>query len=192
MKSAIRIISIALAMSICAITLSAQSYRSSYSTNGDSVYYDGRPIHGADAYSFQILGHGYAKDCHYVYLDGRVLEYVDPNGFRVMDRGFGEMEREPDGRGRQQDMRPEGRGDGRGEGGYYKSKWEVFYNGRKIEDASAQSFVELGQGYAKDSFNVYYKGRKIEGAMPSSFVIDRDGYAHDTFETYYFGKKISD
>lgn len=176
---------------VACTAVSAQSYRSSYSRNGDSVYYDGRAIPQADAASFQTLGHGYAKDRYNVYLDGKVLEYIDPVGFCVRQNSS---------------SRPGGnndRGDCNGDcrhcdkdscqGGkslYYKSQWDVYYDGRKIEDASAKSFVELGQGYAKDSFNVFYKGRKLEGAIPSKFVVDHDGYAHDTFSTYRYGKKI--
>ncbi len=179
-------ISAIILLALAALGAQAQSYRSSYSTNGDSVYYDGRPINGADAYTFQILGHGYAKDCHYVYLDGRVLEYADPSGFRVMDRGYTPMPL-PRPEVRSGARRPSPRKE---TDSYYKTKWDVYYNGCKVVDAVAQSFVDLGFGYGKDKFNVFYNGVKIDGAMPSSFVIDKDGYAHDTFETYYYGQKL--
>jgi len=187
---------IAILMLTAVMAASAQSYRSSYSRNGDSVYYDGRAIPQADAASFQILGHGYAKDRHNVYLDGKVLEYVDPVGFCVRQNAA----RRPD-----DGCRPNGNTGGKGPeagspGGdphhgehkslYYKSQWDVYYDGKKIPDASPKSFEELGQGYAKDSFNVYYKGKKVEGAIPSKFKIDHDGYAHDSFSTYRYGKKI--
>lgn len=190
-------------MAVLGVTpaLSAQNYRSAYSMNGSSVYYDGIPIQEANAKSFQILGYGYAKDANFVYLDGRVLEFVDPYGFRVIDNSH---QREPQpgdfdhGHGSPHDPSLEhspnhghNHKNHREKSGYFKSNWDVFYDGGQIEGAHAQSFVELEYGYAKDSFNVYYKGRKVDGAMPSKFVIDRDGYAHDTFGTYYRGEKIS-
>ena len=36
----------------------------------------------------------------------------------------------------------------------------------------------------------YFDGKKIDGASPDSFKCDRDGYARDNWNTYYWGKKI--
>ena len=46
------------------------------------------------------------------------------------------------------------------------------------------------EGYTKDSFRVFYKGKKIDGATASSFVVLDNGYAKDNFSTYYKGNKI--
>lgn len=67
---------------------------------------------------------------------------------------------------------------------------EVFYRGRKLEDASAHSFSDLGHGYAKDAFNVYYKGKEIDDATAGTFTILKDGYAKDAFNAYYKGRRI--
>ena len=74
-------------------------------------------------------------------------------------------------------------------GGYAKSSFDVYYEGREIKDASVTSFKYLGYGYAKDAFNVYYHGRVIKDASVTSFTILKDGYAKDAFNTYYCGKK---
>lgn len=76
-------------------------------------------------------------------------------------------------------------------GAYFKDTFNVYYNGVKMTDASASSFVDLGHGYAKDDFCVYFHGQKLEDAMPSSFKVMNDGYACDAFNTYYHGKKIN-
>ena len=65
----------------------------------------------------------------------------------------------------------------------------VLYNGRKISDR-ASSFKDLGWGYGKDTFEVYYMGRKINDARSSSFKVLKDGYAEDAFDTYYRGKVV--
>ncbi len=74
--------------------------------------------------------------------------------------------------------------------GYGKDSFDVYYMGEKIKRASASSFKVLGYGYSKDSFNVYYNGVEIKGASANSFKVDSRGYAHDSFDTYYWGKKI--
>lgn len=74
-------------------------------------------------------------------------------------------------------------------GRYAKDTWNVYYQGRKVDGASASSFVDLGAGYGKDTWSVYYQGRKID-ASSSSFVPLDDGYAKDTWCVYYQGRKI--
>lgn len=190
------------------LVVNAQNYKSNYSIESNGVYYNGGLIDEADASTFIILGHGYAKDRNNVYMEGRILKYVDPFSFRLVERydDYNGSDRQYNGH--------------RG-GGYFKSNFDVFYDGRKIEDASASTFRELEDGYAKDAFNVYYRGRKVDDASANSFkkvgggyfkdafnfyfrgrkVDDAsantfeytgNGYAHDSFNTYYQGKKVSD
>ena len=193
-----------------ATALSAQNYTPEYSVRGGVAYYHNRPMRYADVHTFTILGHGYAKDRFNVYLNGQILAYVDPAFFRLKASGHqlspGDelIQKEPyvttD---------------------YFKTSTGVFFRGRKIKSADADSFQDLGdgyardtfraffmgeqmtgvnsdalqtlgQGYAKDTFRVYYFGHRIEGANPDSFKILRDGYAEDTFHTYYRGQRVSD
>ncbi len=74
--------------------------------------------------------------------------------------------------------------------GYSKDTWSAYYNGKKIDGASASSFNSIGDGYAKDTWNAYYDGRKINGASASSFKSIGNGYAKDTWNTYRYGQKI--
>ena len=74
---------------------------------------------------------------------------------------------------------------------YMVSGWEVYYEGHKVQGATASSFKDLGFGYGKDVFNVYYFGEKIKGASGSSFELLVDGYSKDAFNAYYRGQKIN-
>ncbi len=56
-------------------------------------------------------------------------------------------------------------------GGYGKDAWTVYYCGRKVEGAAAQSFVVLGRGYAKDAWRVYFEGAAIPGASSATFEV---------------------
>lgn len=76
-------------------------------------------------------------------------------------------------------------------GVYVCDNFNVYYNGRKVADASVNTFMELGRSYAKDAFNVYYKGRKISNASPNTFQVLRNGYAKDAFNAYYRGREIN-
>lgn len=162
------------------ISANAQNNRAFYSIERGMVYFNGQPMPYADAQTFQILGYGYAKDRQHVYMDGYILEYVEPLSFRLKEdrhrpyAGYDEWDRPPH------------------TYGYYKTKFDVFFNGRKIEDASASTFKELGEGYAKDSFNVYYLGNKIPDASANTFRILGGGYSRDAFNVYFYGKEIPD
>lgn len=158
--------------SFISVQLSAQPARGGYHIDrmNQTVYFCDTPISDADILTFRDLGYGYAKDNRHVYLYGEILLYVDPATFRV-SRQYG-----PDG--------------GTHKRGYLISSFDVFYNGKKVEDASAQSFEVLKDGYAKDAFNVYWNGKKIQDASSHSFEVLRDGYAKDAFNTYYLGKRI--
>ena len=61
-------------------------------------------------------------------------------------------------------------------GAYSKDNWTVYYEGRKVKGASAQTFEELGEGYGKDAWKVYYRGKELPGASPGSFEVPRDGW----------------
>lgn len=75
---------------------------------------------------------------------------------------------------------------------YYKDTFTVYYNGKKVEEANASSFVELRYGYAKDTFNAYYRGQKINDARGHSFEALAPNYAKDTWNVYYRDRIIKD
>lgn len=177
----------ALTVVVCMLFVSvafAQNGHSDYQIKGDRVLYNGRTI-AADVRSFKILGHGYAKDNMNVYLDGMVLRYVDPSTFRLYvkapeRRPFSNI---PRGRGIHESNRsyaPK----------YVVTNFDVMFDGRKVQGASANSFKDLHDGYAMDAFTVYYFGEKLNGAESSSFRNLGAGYALDAFGVYYRGEKM--
>jgi hypothetical protein len=74
---------------------------------------------------------------------------------------------------------------------YIKDTFNVYYNGRKVQDAVSNSFEDLGYGYGKDAFNVFYNGNTIPGAFALNFRLTGNGYATDSFNTYYYGRKLN-
>ena len=176
-------LTIVICMSFVSVAF-AQRGMSDYQIKGDKVFYNGRAI-AADVRTFRILGHGYAKDRMNVYLDGMVLRYVDPSTFRLHvstpePRGLGSVSR---GRGVPEPnhyFAPK----------YVVSRYDVMFDGRKVQGASANTFKDLHDGYAMDAFTVYYFGEKLNGAVSSSFRNLGAGYALDAFGVYYRGEKM--
>lgn len=77
-------------------------------------------------------------------------------------------------------------------GGYRKDAWTVWYRGREVEEASAQSFVDLGFGYGKDNWAVFFEGRKIKEASAQSFAVLSGGYARDNWKVFWCGRELPD
>ena len=73
--------------------------------------------------TYVVLGHGYAKDSENVYLNGQVLPWVDPHTFSL--------------------KRCDGHQSYRCFEKYVISHFDVFYDGKKLDDASASSFSNL-------------------------------------------------
>lgn len=181
-----------------AFTAMAQPGKDDYriDRSGGIVYFCGTPVRDADCHTFRDLGYGYAKDSRHVYRYGEILEYVDPASFRV-DRRFGPDPGHETVPGYHKPLRPGQSRPGTGVrhpeldcGDYYKTDFDVFYNGRKIEGAFASTFEILRDGYAKDAFHVYWKGNPVQDASSSTFKVTGNGYAEDAFHTYYFGRRI--
>ena len=62
-----------------------------YGVDRNAVYYEGRMMAGADARTFEYLGHGYARDRNVVYYRGEVIRGANPRTFRVV----GDVEEQP-------------------------------------------------------------------------------------------------
>lgn len=74
---------------------------------------------------------------------------------------------------------------------YIVTDFDVYYDGMKVQGASASTFVSLGHGYGKDAFNVFYDGMKIQGASANSFELLGFGYAKDAFSVFCDGVKLN-
>ena len=170
-----------------------------YGVDRNAVYYEGRMMAGADARTFEYLGHGYARDRNVVYYRGEVIRGANPRTFRVV----GDVEEQPtivfpDERTPDYDRRgsadwerfPEELLPGNSLGfGYSKTNFDVYYLGKKI-GASSSSFQVLSFGYAKDAFNAYYRGREIPDCNVRNFECMGRGVARDDENKYYLGQKV--
>ncbi len=90
--------------------------------------------------------------------------------------------------------------------GYAKDKYNVYMDGRVLENVDPSSFrlkepsswrnqgrnEELPpshRGYYKTKFNVYYGNKKLD-AHAQSFEELGGGYAKDSFTVFYYGQKV--
>lgn len=173
-----------------------------YGLDRNNVFFNGQLVVGVDRRSFTYLGYGYAKDRYRVFYKGKILPGADPRTFKVVgDEEYDDVwqpqtGRQPYDRGgytdrfdRLPDQLLPGNSLGQG---YSQTPDDVFFNGRKIEDAMKSTFQVLKDGYARDAFNVYYMGTRISDAMQSTFRVMIDGYAKDAFNVYFWGRKIPD
>lgn len=171
----------------------AQNNRHDYLVRGNQVEHNGHRMPNADARSFTILGHGYAKDFQNVYYNGEILPFVDPQSFRLRDM--------PPAPGSNIHV---GRGDSPAAPGNYgpgtpahpdfsymvMPNGDVLFNGKLLKNAYGRSFKDLGGGYGKDNLTVFYMGKEIKGAFSSSFQVLADGYSKDSSDVYYLGNEI--
>ncbi len=166
--------------------------RGGYTKDAWSVYYAGRKVEGLSSSGFVDLGGGYGKDAWTVVYRGRKIEGAAAQSFEYVGRGRAKVAWRSYFRGRPESDRcgavcdpgcPLG-------DGYAAECGEIYFRGRKVEGAAAQSFEVLGDGYGKDAWTVYYCGRKVEGAAAQSFVVLGRGYAKDAWRVYFEGAAI--
>ena len=91
---------------------------------------------------------------------------------------------------------------------YEVDRGRIYYGNEIVMQADARSFVDLGYGYAKDQYNVYMNGRVLENVDPASFrlkersgrrphdkereepVARHRGYYKTKWNVYYGDKKL--
>lgn len=73
---------------------------------------------------------------------------------------------------------------------YYVGQIYVYFEGEKIEGASASTFTILPDGYAKDAWHVYFEGSKMSNVLSNSFRVLDNGYARDDWSLFLDGHKV--
>lgn len=73
---------------------------------------------------------------------------------------------------------------------YYVGQIYVYFEGEKIEGASASTFTILSDGYAKDAWHVYFEGSKMSNVFSNSFRVLDNGYARDDWSLFLDGHKV--
>lgn len=70
-----------------------------------------------------------------------------------------------------------------------KTTFDVYYDGKKVNNLNSSTVKLLGGKYAGDAFNVYY-GDKKTNMSSHGFTYLGNNYAKDNFDTYYRGNKV--
>jgi hypothetical protein len=131
-----------------------------------------------DTVSFQVLGHGYAKDTNNIYYEGESISNCDRMSFSVIDIDYSFNPRINE------------------IINYYANdNHTVFYGKNFIENADPVSFRLLSINYSVDKNTVYYKGNPLVGADPTSMKSIKNEFnrmAKDKHHVYYGDKILSD
>lgn len=124
-----------------------------YSKNAKAVFYYESPVRGADAGTFQVIGHGFSRDQSHLFYNDTLVPGLDPNSFRFLS----------------------GSDDLRKNASYVADKTNVYFNTRfnttfvPVEEADADSFEDLDHLFGVDRSHVFYDGKMLKD-------VERDGF----------------
>ena len=150
----------------------------------------------ADLATFEALDEDFAKDDKAVYFRGRKIPGGDPASFRLLKMYYAKDKNQV----------------------YYSSSSDRF---RILEDANAESFLDMGSEYGTDHSTLYYLGRKANDSKTrddsrivrfikanphlrgywwtttpepagGSFSVLEDGYARDDHFLYHNGLRLEE
>jgi hypothetical protein len=145
---------------------SFRAYDTTYAKDRSNAYFDGNPIPGADAPSFDVLKSGsFAKDRNHVYqLDRPISD--DPAHFQLLD------------------------------GGLSRDSTAVYWtDGGVLSDDPAHFTIVANNDhylFTKDSRAVHVNGNPIVGADQATFHVLQGAYAQDARRIFYFTDPIND
>ena len=145
---------------------SFQVFDQTYARDNATVFVDGRPLPGADAATFELLGRpDFASDAHHVYLRDRRLS-DDPAHFELLD------------------------------GGLSKDDTSVYWSDGDVLTDDPAHFAIISNAdhylFTKDSRTVHVNGNPVKGADPATFEVLQGAYARDDQRVYYFTDHIAD
>jgi hypothetical protein len=172
---------------------SFKAFDTSYAKDKANAYFDGKPITGADATTFDVLDpNTFAKDRNHVYhLDRPVSD--DPAHFQLLDGGLSRDSAAvywTDGRVLSDDPSHFAIISNTDHYLFTKDSRTVHVNGNPIADADPATFRVLREAYAQDATHVFYFADRIAGADLASFHPLDGPYATDVHRVYWMGKVI--
>jgi hypothetical protein len=142
-----------------------------FETRDGAWYYNGTPIEGIDATTFEVVAEHYARDrSQVVFLDTYrssqdyfttrrsrifVVKGADPASFRYLDEG------------------------------YAKDSAHVFHDGVAFPVKDVKSFQLLGHGFARDDVTGYYHQTVVPGSAGRTFAVVDHHYSKDSVHVYY-------
>lgn len=180
------------------------------------IYWDYRPIEGADLPTFQYLQHGYSRDKRAAYFQERLLT-TDLAHFEIVSLQFVKDAQYVyfGGNPFSEDPAHFVRVGGDSSSFFKDSKhcWydiyeiktadpatlryvggdvaadarQLYFEMNPIEGADQQSFQRLPHRYSRDAHRVYLKSEPVEGADPATFRVLSEDYTVDTRRCYYQG-----
>jgi DKNYY family len=173
--------------------VSFRAFDTTYAKDKFNAYFDGRPITGADASSFDVLDRsGFATDRDHVYqLDWPISD--DPAHFELLDGGLSKDSTAvywTDGHVLSDDPAHFAIVASNDHFLFTKDTHSVHVNGNKITDADPVSFHVLAGAYAQDTRHVFYFSDPIVNADAVSFRALDGPYASDAHHAFWMGKAI--
>jgi len=124
------------------------------------VYWDMKPIAGADPATFVWLGQGYWRDQTSLYFSEKLIAGADPGSFRLL------------------------------EGRYGVDRLRVYLDGVPLADRDAASFQIIWNGYSRDRNGIYFYDRVLTDVDADSFLVVSEQRARDKFHGFESGKRV--
>jgi hypothetical protein len=172
---------------------SFKAFDTTYAKDKATVYYDGRPIPGADADTFDVLDRaGFAKDRSHVYQLDRPIS-SDPAHFALLDGGLSKDSAAiywTDGSVLSDDPTHFAIVANTDHYLFTKDGRTVHVNGNPIAAADPATFRVLQGAYAQDDRHVFYFSDQVPAADSASFHPLDGPYASDKERVYWMGKVI--
>jgi hypothetical protein len=172
---------------------SFKAFDTTYAKDRSNAYFDGHPIPGANATSFDVLNRGgFAKDRNHVYqLDRPISD--DPSHFELFDDGLSRDSTAvywTDGGVLSDDPAHFAIVANNDHYLFTKDSRTVHVNGNPIADADPATFHVLRGAYARDARRIFYFTDPVNSADPATFRPLDGPYAGDARRVYWMGKAI--
>jgi hypothetical protein len=172
---------------------SFKTFDATYAKDRSNAYFDGNPIPGADATSFDVLDRGgFAKDRNHVYQLDRPISN-DPAHFELLDGGLSKDSTAvywTDGGVLSDDPAHFAIVSNNDQFLFTKDSRTVEVNGKRIANADPATFRVLLGAYSQDAGHVFYFSDPIVTADAASFRPLDGPYATDAHRVYWMGKVI--
>lgn len=160
-----------------------------YTADKDRVYWYGVELEGADPTSFRVLKAPYAVDANRVYVGISPLAVHSLENFEVLRvQGVTSPVTNTSPRGLLKEKDPSKAY----VNGWSRDGIAYYWGGTELEDADYDSLAILNDLHAKDKHTVYFRGKPIRGADAESFVIVGPGSisGRDKNFEYDLGKRV--
>ena len=171
----------------------------SYAKDVNHVYYNGKPVAGANPGSVMRVtsefdedgsNSGYLISDDKVFCYGEVIEGADPVSFSYLLGSYG---MDKDYLYYYVDIKIPRKATPttmtNANAGYIRHGEQVIYHGKIISN-DASSFEIINDEYAIDGFSVYSHGGVVEGMVPDGFTVISPYYRKDKNHAYYFNTPI--